>query len=450
MYVLLHMLIAIPMGGIAQTLSLKEAVDSTLAHYPVLRERQADIARSRAHVTAVQDNRLPALNLQEELTLGTNNSLDGAYFGLGVIPSTTGGVNGADIMQANSGNIATAYLQWNFYTFGYYDALQKQALTELAASRSALDRDRYLLSMQVIGLYLDALKKSRLLSVEVENMRRNSTILTAIRAIAAGGMRPGVDSVTAAAAYSDARVSYLKAQRAYTDDKIALSIFTGLDTGRVDPDTTQGGLIDGDAVASAVPLTHPLLDVYQKAYETSLAANRSVSRQYLPKVGLEASGWSRSSSIEPSGAYGDLSEGWGFQRYNYLFGLSVTYNLFDLKKRHDLLTEGRFDAQAKEARLQEEQLRLDRMLVQANADYDNDIRQLEELGLQRSSAEQAYHQQLVMYQGGLNTLIDVTNALYVLRQSESNYVVSEDQLLQVLFTRAGLSNQLDTFLQTQK
>ena len=457
---LLHMLLVIPVAiipshGKAQVLPLNEAISQAIVNYPLLRQRQQEVEAGKAHVRSVNDNRLPALNLQEQWTLGTNNAFDGAYFGMGVVPSTTGGVATTNSGQVNSGNIATSYLQWNFYNFGYYNALERQAKSEQATTQATLERDRYILTMQVIGLYLDALKKLRLVQVEQENEQRSATILTAIRATAAGGLRPGVDSVTANAAYSDARLSYLQALNEFSNDKIALAVYTGLDTARIRPDTTvidkmmsQGGYLK--VASDSIPPDHPLLDVYQKQYEAAMAENRSISRQFLPKVGLEAAGWTRSSSINGAGEYEGLGEGWGYQRQNYLFGISITYNLFDLKKRHDQLTEGNFRAKASEDAIQDQQLRLDKVMQQADASYTTVLQQLKELQVQRLSAEQAYGQQIALYKGGMNTLIDVTNALYVLRSSETNYVVRQDELLQILYTKAGLSNQLDVFLQNFK
>jgi outer membrane protein, adhesin transport system len=492
LHMLLLMLMAMPLTIQAQVLSLNEAIGKAVSNYPLLKQRMDQVEAAKAHVQSVNDNRLPSFNLQEQLTLGTNNAVDGAYFGMGIVPSTTGGVGNDNVWQANSGNVATAFLQWNFYNFGYYNALVGQAKSAWAASRSQLDRDKYLLTMQVIGIYLDLLKKARLLEVEKENVERVGAVLTAIRATAAGGLRPGVDSVTEGAAYAQAKIDYLQASNDYSSVKVALSVITGLDTLHMEPDTTlierisrnAPGLADsgpsvaeppgiGPSVADppgagpsgarpsgarppgvwgadTISDAHPLLNVYHQQYLATLAQNKSISRQYLPKVGLEAAGWSRSSSIDASGAYGNLTDGWGYQRQNYLFGLSVTYNLFDLKKRKDQLREGDYQAKASEEALAEQRLQLDKMFRQTEVAYLSVLAKLKELEVQRESAAQAYQQQVALYSGGLTTLLDVTNALYVLHGAEINFVVNQDELSQILCTRAGLDNHLDEFVQQLK
>jgi outer membrane protein TolC len=112
--------------------------------------------------------------------------------------------------------------------------------------------------------------------------------------------------------------------------------------------------------------------------------------------------------------------------------------------------EGRYAAQAKQDALQTQQVMLDKMMQQANATYATTIEKLKVLPVQLYSAQQAYIQQMALYKAGLNTLIEVTNAQYALLQAESSYVLTQDALLQLLYIRAGLSGQLDDFLQKFK
>jgi outer membrane protein TolC len=161
--------------------------------------------------------------------------------------------------------------------------------------------------------------------------------------------------------------------------------------------------------------------------------------------------WLRNSGISYSGDYPTSPlDGLPYSKYNYLFGATVTYNLFDLKHRRNEMAEGSLGAQAKQNALQTQQVTLNSMLQQANSTYATTILKLNEIPVELASARQAYGQQLALYRSGLNTLIDVTNAQYVLLQAETNYVIMQDQLLQVLYIRAGLGGQLDEFLQNFK
>jgi len=439
----------------AQTLNLYDAVNRAVTNYPLLQQRQAEIAAGKAHVTTINGNRLPSLTLQDQLNAGTNNGLQGAYYSLGIVPSTSGSASALPTnTNPNPGNIAISFLQWEFYTFGYYNAQQRLAKAQLAVNEANLSSDKYLLTESMVGLYLDWLKKYRLLQIQNENMQRAQVILTAISATVLSGLKPGVDSSTAHAAYSDARIANLQALDEYNYDKITLAAYTGLNINNVIPDTSivNPVLLENTVPQTdSVPFGHPLLNTYEKQYEQQLADNNTVSKKYLPRVGLDAATWLRSSGISYSGTYPEsLSDGFPYSKYNYLFGLTVTYNLFNLKHRHDELAEGGYQAQAKQDALQSQQLNLNKMVQQANSTYATTIEKLKELPIQLFSARQAYGQQLALYRSGLNTLIDVTNAQYVLLQSETNYVITQDELLQLLYIRAGLGGELDTFLQNFK
>jgi len=450
------LIICIPVAGHAQTLDLYDAVNRTIANYPLIQQRQAEVSAGKAHVNTVNSNRLPSFVLQDQLSAGTNNSIAGPYFSLGMVPSTPGGsLAMAPNYSPVAGNVAISFLQWELYNFGYYRAQKKEAQSQLAVSEAYLGSDRYLLTENIVALYLDWLKKYRLQQIQQQNMQRAQVILTSIRANVLSGLRPGVDSSTASAAYSDARIAYLQAMDDYNYDRITISSYTGLKN-ELMPDTsfiTSAILKDPLVIplTDSVQLSHPVLNVYQKQYEQQLADNGAMSKKYLPKVGIDGAAWVRNSGISYSGAYPDgLSDGMPYNKYNYLMALTVSYNLFDMKHRHDQIVEGRFAAQAKQSALQTQQLAMDQMMLQANSRYQTTLEKLKEIPIQLNSARQAYIQQSALFRSGLNTLIEVTNAQYALLQAETNYVITQDELLQLLYIRAGLAGQLDNFLQNLK
>jgi len=447
----------VPVAGNAQTLNLYDAVNKAVTNYPLLQQRQAEIAAGRAHVTTMKGNRLPSLTLEDQLDMGTNNSLQGSYLTFGMIPSTPG-VNNSTTQNnsANPNNTALSFLQWEFYNFGYYKSLQKEAQAQLAVNEANFGSDKYLLTQNVIALYLDWLKKFRLLQIQNENVTRAQVILTAIRATVMSGLKPGVDSSTASAVYSDARIAYLQALDEYNYDKITMSTYTGLNLGIYMPDSSfiSAAMLQSPTQvqpADSVPTGHPLLNVFEKQYEQQLADNNAISKKYLPHLDLDGISWLRNSGISYAGVYPQsITDGMPYSKYNYYLGVTLSYNLFDLKHRHDQLVEGRYQADAKQSALQMEQLSLNKMMQQANSTYATTLEKLKEIPAQLNSARQAYNQQMALYRSGLNTLIDVTNAQYALLQAETSYVLVQDELLQLLYIRAGLGGQLDNFLQNFK
>jgi outer membrane protein TolC len=450
----IFLFVLLPALAHCQVLHLADVVDKAVANYPLIQQRQAEIRAAQAHITTVRGNKLPALTLQEQLDLGTNNGLQGGYFSLGLVPSGVGSSSSTPAGAGpNPGNIAIGFLQWEFFNFGYYRAQAQQAGAQLAVNEAALAGDKYLLSENIISLYLDWLKKYRLLQIQRENMQRAQVIFNAIRATVLSGLKPGVDSSTASATYAQARIDYLQAQEDFNSGRITLAAYTGLATDNAVPDTslTDPARFPAGIPADSVAPGHPLLNVYEKQYEQQLADNNAIAKKYQPRVALEAATWERSTGISYSGKYPEsLSDGMPYSKYNYLFGLSLTYNLFDLKHRHDQLAEGGFQAQARQSAFQTQQVNLNRMLQQVNSTLATTREKLRELPVQLSSARQAYGQQTALYRSGLNTLIEVTNAQYELLQAETNYVNTQDALLQLLFLQAGLAGHPDDFIRNFK
>lgn len=453
---LLCVITLVALNSHAQTLGLFDAVTRSIDNYPLIQQRSAELAASKAHINTVTGYKLPTLKVLEEINAGTANSLPGGYFPLSTIPSVSGSIGPEQKTNLGSGNIALSYLDWPIYTFGYNNAQKKNAEAAFSSMQSSLNGDKYLLTENIISLYLDWVKKYKLLQIENENLERSQTIFNAIRATVLSGLKPGVDSSTANAEFAKSRIAYLQAQSNYMNDLIALATYTGLNTDKILPDTNI--LVHATEVAAVLPSVtdsvvsaNPLIDIYQKQYEQQLSTNRMLSKMYLPKISLEGAGWVRGSSISPTNVYNtDLSNGLSYTRYNYLFGLTFSYNISDIKHQHDQIVEGRYYAKAKQEALQNQQLNLNRALQQANYAYKSTIEKLREYPLQLKSAQEAYDQQAALYRSGLNTLIDVTNAQYMLKQTETDYILSQGDLLQLLYIRAGFSNQLDTFLQTFK
>lgn len=448
-------LFLLPAGRLsAQPLDLYTAVNSAIANYPLIQERTAEVQAGAAHVSTMKGYRLPALRAYDQVNMGTSNGVPGSYFSYGV--STSGSIRAANSSDLASGNIAASELDWDIYNFGYHNSEIKTAEAALDVKKALLKNNQYLVAEKITGLYFDFHKQYRLMSIQTENEKRMATVLSSIRANVRSGLKPGVDSATANAEYSTARLAFLAALNNYTRDKIALSVYTGLDTSRIVPDTS---LFSGDYRDKILKLQpedsitneNPLVNVFQKQYEQQLQENKTISRKFMPRLSLEGAGWLRGSGISSKDVYADnLSDGFGYSRYNYLFGLVLSYNLFDLKHRHDLLREGSRYAEARQQELRTQKSYFSQALLQANASFAIQLQQMEELPKQLSAAQQAYTQQLALYNAGLNTIIDLTNALYLLNTAETNYILAQNDLYQVLFTRAELSDQLDSFLQLFK
>ena len=101
--------------GNAQTLGLYDAVNKAVANYPLLHQRQAEVAAGRAHITTVNGNRLPSLVLQDQMDAGMERTETIVQSALQILDSITD--HHIEISSAFVGMTPTNYASANLYVF---------------------------------------------------------------------------------------------------------------------------------------------------------------------------------------------------------------------------------------------------------------------------------------------------------------------------------------------
>ncbi|HSC37230.1 MAG TPA: TolC family protein [Chitinophagaceae bacterium] len=446
-------------AGIAaaqQPLSLGRAVMLAIDHYPSVQSRQAQVSAGKAVLEETRHAWLPSLRLHEQLDAGTDNSLNSAYFPVGIIPSASGGRRPDNNSSITTGNIAALAGDWEVYNFGSYKARTAEAGAALRISEAGLDREKYTITATVIQNYLDLVKYASLLALQQKNIQRTDTVKRAIQAYINSGLKAGVDSSVAEAELSKARLIYIEWTNAYNLLKSRLATLTGLDTAAVVPDTSINMYLRGLLAPAATPVDtfyrqHPFLKYYQSVYEDNLAQQQVIRKALLPKVSLMAAGWMRGSGISPSDVYSkNLLDGFGYSRYNYLVGVGITYNLFDLKRTQYRVNIQKFRTMAAGQDVQEQKTLLDNALQQADITVGSVVQKLREIPLQVKAAGDAYGQKLALYNAGITSIVDVTNALYVLNRAETDAVYTNDDAWKAIFQKAYAGNTISTLLSTLK
>lgn len=437
-------------GG--ENLSLQQAITLTLQHYPSLKAKQTLSRAGIAHTTDISHNWWPSVKLVEEATVGTDNGIYGSYFPLGTIPSTSGGIRGANRSDLMSGNIALAQVQWEVYNFGAYrtqkeEAIQQQKVLGLDADITAND-----LMVAVVRDYLGLLQYRSLMKIQEDNIDRTRSVQRAVTAIVLHGLKPGVDSSIAAAELSKARLNYLDIQNNYNSVRLHLGVLTGLDTSAIRPDTLYNNgllsMLTGLNDTASVAKEHPVLLYYNGLLLQQQKHEQVIRRAALPKVSLLASGWMRGSSGQFNDVYNkNLWSGLGYNRYNYLAGLALTYNLADIGHTKDKVREQHLRTKAAAEQLETTQAVLDNQLQQSRLGIRTALDKLREMPAQLNAARAAALQKMALYKGGLTNIIEVTNALYLLNRAETDLVQTRNAAWQALFTQAFTANNIQELVQ---
>ena len=438
--------------------SLPALIDSARRHLPVLRQKKALVDAARAGVRDAKDAFLPSSWLGDELLVGSDNSLPGSYYSFGLIPSVSSGINPTNNSQAAGGNMAFLFNEYDLLTFGLKKATVRRAEADEHWSQADLDREVYLMKWQIARLYLQIRRSQLQLGIDSENVNRYTQLYNVIRAVTGSGIKPGADSSLAIAELSGARTAfnntYGQGRQLYEE----LSYYTGLPSGGIVVDTShirdnlRGKRIDGAGLdltgADSGRADNPLSDYFVREEELYRETENLVKKSYLPKVMLTGVTWARGSSINYNGTYGSVPDGWGYQRYNYLAGLTVTYNLFDPVHRRDKEAIARNQTAASEYGLQQEQLQLQNIGNKAGQGIFTAVKNLNELPIRIAAAEDAFNQKTAQYKAGIINLVDLAEASFVLYRAQSDYVAAISDWLSYNLDKAASGGNLDLFIQT--
>jgi outer membrane protein TolC len=310
-----------------------------------------------------------------------------------------------------------------------------------------------LLKWQVGKLYFDILKNQFQLAIEKENVNRYEEVYKVIEAVTRSGIKAGADSSLAMAELSKSRISYNQTEGQIRQLQQQLSYLTGInaDNFSIDTSQTKNYLNEPGSLGNNVDnLNNPLTDYYNKEEMLYAQTEDLVKKTYLPKIFLTATGWARGSSIDYNGDYKSISEGLGYQRFNYMIGATFVYDLFNVVHRKDKLAISHFNTIASDYDLQQQQLSLKNVNNQADEAIRTAEKNLLEIPIQIKASEDTYNQKTAQYKAGIINLIDLTNASFILYRAQSDYVQTLSDWLLANLDKAAATNNLVQFIQSIK
>ena len=433
--------------------SLTDLVEASKKYLPSLLQKQALIGSDQAALTEVRHSFLPRLYVGDEVSIGTDNSMAGSYLPVVIVPSVSAGVTGANNYQPATGNIATFYGEYTLLNFGLHNAQINNAMSYVNFGKADFQKELYLTKLQICKVYFDLLQNQDRLNVDSQNIDRYQNIFKVIHALTLSGISPGADSSLAKAELSSAKVGYNQTLGKINQLKEQLAYFTGITSSQLDIDTLTtpaniNNLVTADTSMGTV--NNPLIDYYARQKDIFLSNENVIIKSYLPKVLLGISGFARGSGIQYNNDYKTLPEGLGYQRLNYVAGVGISYDLFNGMYKRDKLAINRYQMRASDYALQQQKLSLQSASLQADAAIRTAEANLLELPIQSKAAMDVYLQKVAQYKTGLITLIDLTNASFVLYRSQIDFTEALNDWYTAQLFKAEATGNLDSFIQSIK
>ena len=431
-------------------ISLSSLADSADHFLPRLLQKRAELNNASANVIDTKHQFLPAVRFNDQVNIGSDNSVAGSYFPYGLIPSTSAGIRASNDYQAASGNLAVLYGEYDLLDFGYKNARINFAKSAQTFKGSDLQREIYILHGQLSRAYFNLLISVVRLDVERQTVQRYDTIFSIIRALTLSGIRPGSDSSLAKAELSKSRLTYNQINELARNYREEISYLSGIPAGQINIDSSILSVLDRKRLIPGPtgPVPNPLIDYYENLKNVYLSNEHLIAKSYLPKILLTGATWARGSSIVYDDQYKELPTGFGYQRFNYLAGVSFQYDLFNGVHRRDRLRSFGFEREATELELQQQVLNLASATKQAQNSIDIAEKNLLELPIQYQAAMDTYNQKFAQYKAGIISLIDLTNAAFVLDRSENDYVETIGGWYQAQLEKAIANGTLNGFIQS--
>src|SRR5580700_4143958 len=138
----------------AQTITLPQAVESSLKNYPSIRVSQEQINAAAAGIQLARTAYLPRIDALAQVNRATRNNVFGLLLPQSVIPSMSGPVLGSNNFGTVWGSAVGGLVTWEPFDFGLRRAGVSAATASRTRTEATLKRTQFEVSVATADAYL--------------------------------------------------------------------------------------------------------------------------------------------------------------------------------------------------------------------------------------------------------------------------------------------------------
>jgi outer membrane protein len=435
--------------GAPTTLTLEQALQYALDHYPTLRAALEQVAASTANVSVAKAAALPRFDSVWQTNRATANNVFGQLLPQSVLPAISGPVLPAASGQSVWGSAVGGLFSWEPVDFGLRSAMVGEAEAAVARARADQGLTRLAVQNAVGGAFLAVVSAQQALAAADADVRRREVLAGAAHTLADNQLRPGAEASRADAELAAARTRAIQAGAALTLGRTTLARLLGLSAGEVGVNTTRllENVAPGTSQPAPAPL-HPLVQSEQAAVDLARARETVLTKTDRPRLYLRSSVFARGSGAHPDGVFDEGPDGLGLDRANWAAGVQVVFpNLFDFSVLRSRRAAASALTRAETARYDEAMLNVTSQQRAAGIMVEAARAVAENTPVQLRAAQQSEGQARARYDAGLASIIEVAEAQNLLAGAEYQDAAARVDVWRALLAQAVAQGTLTSFVE---
>jgi len=428
-------------------LTLDQAIDYALAHYPAVRAALEQVSVARSGVALARTSYLPQLDPVYQANRATQNQVSGIFLPSPIAPSIEGPVqpySATSFWNTQAG----AFLSWEPFDFGLRRASVNQARSVERKSAADVELTRLGVASATGGYFLNAISAEQAVKSAQANVERWEVFDRTVRVLVEQELRPGADASRADAELAAARTQLFQAQAVERQAQALLASLVGTPPAEMQVDA--GVLLASPPAGSlhaTPPAAHPLARDQQASVDELRAQQHVLERTDYPRLFLASEAFARGSGVNPDGTAAGGLVGLGLARGNWVAGISVVFpNPFEFSALRDQKRMAQARERSQEAKYQQTLEDLTGQAAAAQAVLDSAGQVANNTPIELAAARQAETQARTRYQAGLTNLVEVADAEGLLAQAERDDAVARINVWRGLFDLAIAQGSLEPFL----
>ena len=436
-----------PAAG-ALVLTLDQAIQYAVDHYPTVRAAIEQVNVSNASVDVARAAYLPRLDSLWQSNRATVNNIFGQILPQGIVPALTGPVLPSASGHSVWGSTTGALFSWEPFDFGLRHASVVSAEAGLTQARAGEALTRLDVENAVAQAFLNVLTAQRAVIAAQADLERRSVLLQSVQALVNNQLRPGAEASRANAERAAAQTRLSQAEQTLTIAHTTLTRVLGV---------TQGGVtIAGDPLLAQLPSmdippatasAHPLAHVRQSAIDQGRALEDVLARTDYPRVFVQSSVFARGSGSNPNGLFEGGGDGLGLDRANWAAGIQIFFpNLFDFSALHARKAVAAASTRSSMALYDEALLMISNQQQTAAALLQTTRAIAANTPIELAAAQQSEMQARARYDAGLASIVEVADAQSLLAQAEVQDQLARVDVWRALLAEAVAQGDLTQFL----